>query len=203
MPPTDGAWRPRAGRRVLWVVLALHALLVVGLWQAMRWRSVWVTHERPAVMLWVQPQATPRPAAVDVARAPAVRPARPAVPAAARPRTGPGPQPPLQWVAPTPPSAPLAAAAVAPPASAASQPPVERLMDSEATRAAVRLAARQPLLHERTADATGMPPARTDTAMAQGVSQAAKGDCMKDQVPGGLLGLPLLAAKVVSGNCGK
>ncbi|WP_374675446.1 hypothetical protein [Ideonella sp.] len=204
MPPADTGWRPRAGRRTLGVVLLLHVLLVAGLWQAMRWRSVWVTHDRPAVLLWVQPQAVPRPAVVDVTGPAAERP-RLAMPPPTPPAPPPAPRPPAaQWVVPLPaPAPPLAAVAAAPPASAASQPPTERLMDSEATRAAIRLAGRQPLLHERAADATGMAPARTDTAMAQGVAASTKGDCMKDAVPGGLLGLPLLAAKVATGNCSK
>jgi hypothetical protein len=91
--------------------------------------------------------------------------------------------------------------AAAPAASSASEPPAERLLDSEATRMAIRQSARQPLLHERAALANGDDIGRTDTGMAGGVASAGKPDCAKMQAPGGILGLPIIAAMVASGKC--
>jgi hypothetical protein len=86
-------------------------------------------------------------------------------------------------------------------ASAASAPPTERLLDTEATRIAIRQSARQPLLHERTAQAMDDGIGRTDTGLATGVASAGKPDCAKMQAPGGILGLPIVAAMVASGKC--
>jgi hypothetical protein len=180
--------RPGAAHGLL--VLGLHGLLLAGLWQAMRHRSVPMRVEPPAV-IWLRapvpvPQrASPRPdrsgpLAVD---APAAAPLLPL----------PLPSGESQWVA----------AAPEPPASAASAPPDERLLDSTATRAAIRLAGRSPLLHERAAVATGQGIERGDTALAEQVSQAGLPDCMKTPVPGGLLGLPVLAVQAARGKCAK
>ena len=78
---------------------------------------------------------------------------------------------------------------------------MERLLDTEATRIAIRQSALQPSLHERAAQAMGDDIARTDTGLAGGLASAGKPDCAKLQAPGGLLGLPILAAMVASGKC--
>jgi hypothetical protein len=174
-------------------VVALHLLLALALWQALRTREIAVTPERSA-LIWLRPSlsaarqvpATPRPA--DVRRRPEVRPpvatAIPAVPASHE----------STWV-----EAPVATAE--PAASAASAPPMERLLDTQATRIAIRQSARQPGLQESAAQAMGDEIGRTDTGLAGGVASAGKPDCAKMEASGGLLGLPLLAAMVASGKC--
>lgn len=193
-PPEPWHTRPGATQGLL--VLGLHALLLAGLWQTLRHRLVPVPTE-PVALLWLQaaPQAPPA-AAPEQPRAQAAGSARPVAPAL----------PPLplptgesQWVATAP----------EPPASAASAPPAERLLDSAATRTAIRQTGRQPLLHERVAQATDTPIRRTDTALAREVAEAAKPDCLKEPATGqigpvgvgGILALPFLAARVARGDC--
>jgi hypothetical protein len=182
--------RRRPGALQMLAVLGLHALFLAGLWQTLRHRPVSLRVEPPA-LLWLQPPA-------PVPRGTALRPRRTEPVAGARPVATPLPSTPSppgesQWVA----AAPEA------PASAASAPPAERLLDSAATRAAIRLAGRSPLLHERTAAATDQGIERSDTALAEQVAQAGLPDCMKAPVPGGLLGIPLLAVQVARGKCAK
>ena len=180
--------RPGAAHGLL--VLGLHALLLTGLWQAMRHRSVPIRVEPPAVIWLRAPAPMPQLASPRPDRS---VPVPVAAPAAATLRPSPLPPGESQWVA----------AAPEPRASAASAPPVERLLDSTATRAAIRLAGRSPLLHERTAAATGLDIERGDTALAEQVAQAGLPDCMKAPVPGGLLGLPALAVQAARGKCAK
>ncbi len=96
------------------------------------------------------------------------------------------------------------------PLSAASAgAPRASLLDSEATRQALREIARQPLLSERAASATGQTPHTASQRMTQAVSQSAKGDCLRDPAVskigplplGGLLALPGLAVRALSGDC--
>jgi outer membrane biosynthesis protein TonB len=208
---------PLPGRRrpgLALLVLALHLVLAALLWRVMHQRVIEVSHDR-APLVWVQvptakpPPPTPHPPLP--ARPP--REAKPP-PAANEPKPRPTVKPPAPrestWVEPAP---AVVAASPAAPASAASAPPAERLLDSAATRAAIRQTGRQALLQERAAAATGLPIERTDTALAQQVAEAGKPDCLKDpnaasgQIGpigvGGILGLPFLAARVVSGNCAK
>ncbi|HEX5687149.1 MAG TPA: hypothetical protein VFY73_24300 [Ideonella sp.] len=190
-------------------VLALHLLLFFALAHTMRERQVDVRPDRPP-LVWVQPlltQAPPQPA--ERAPSPAVRqPRHRDEPAPMRP-SAPAPAPTREsiWVEP----APMASAA--PPAPVASAPPAERLMDTEATRAAIRQTGQLALLHERASAATGIPIARTDTALAREVAEAGTADCLKDPKAasgqigpiglGGILGLPFLAARVATGRCAK
>lgn len=192
------------------IVLGLHALLVAVLWRTLHDRVVDVSHERAPLVLVQVVQPPPGPVlAPEIPAIPAIVPHRPAVPP--RPVQ---PSPALTtmphestWVEAAP------AQVVAEPAPAASSAPAERLMDSAATRAAIRQTGRQALLHERAAEATGQPIERTDTALARAVAEAGKADCLKDPkaasgqvgpiAVGGILGLPFLAARIVSGNCAK
>ncbi|WP_374562347.1 hypothetical protein [Ideonella sp.] len=202
--------RRRPGAALM--VLGLHALLFLALAHTMRERRVDVRHDRPP-LVWVQPLAQaaaqpptlpappPRPAAAQRPRP--VDP--PALPRPAAPTLPPAHE--STWVEPAP------VVSAAPPAPAASAPPAERLLDSAATRAAIRQTGRQALLHERAAEATGTPIERTDTALARGVAEATIPDCLKDPKAasgqigpialGGILGLPFLAARVASGRCAK
>ena len=96
--------------------------------------------------------------------------------------------------------APLAAEA---PASQAVAEPPPSLMDGEATRRAIRAAAREPGL---AAQAGRQGPAlRTpDERLGDQVQRSAKGDCLKGEYLGGgmgLLSLPFLAAAALKGDC--
>jgi hypothetical protein len=78
------------------------------------------------------------------------------------------------------------------------------LMRSEATRQALRQTGQQPLLAERAEAATDIALQRQDTALAEGVKQGAKGDCLKGEFAGsggGLLSLPALAYAAAAGKC--
>ncbi len=101
------------------------------------------------------------------------------------------------------PPTPAVAFAARPPASAPSS--VESILDSAATRLAIREAARHPLLSERTAEATGMaPPPGANARLAQGLAAAQKGDCAKGEfmgAGGGLISLPFLIAAQALGKC--
>jgi hypothetical protein len=191
------------------VVLGLHALLFLALAHTMRQRQVEVRHEQPP-LVWVQPlaQAPAAPRAEQPPPPVARRPQHIDEPGKAQRRpASPAPAHESTWVEPAP------AVSAAPPVSAASAPPTERLMDSEATRTAMRQTGKLALLHERAAAATGSPIERTDTALARQVAEAGTPDCLKDPQAasgqigpiglGGILGLPFLAARVASGRCAK
>lgn len=212
MPPTDAradaGYRPRRRPGTALLVLSLHLLLVAGMWHAMARREVEVRPTARA-LTWVRPLTTspsppPRPAAAPSSRAKSPT-ARPQPPARETPREAPV-EPTLTWVAPP-------AVAAAEPASAPASAPPERLLDTAATRAALRELGRRPLMSERAAAATGRPIERTDTALAQATAEAAKPDCLRDgkaatgQIGpvgvGGILGLPFLAARAVTGGCAK
>jgi hypothetical protein len=129
------------------------------------------------------------------ARTERLRPAAP--PAGARaPQTSPAPDPAL--AAPHP-----------PPSSEQSREPGEpdttlRLLDSPASRLALREMARQPLLSERAASATGIVAVTGAQRMADAASAAGRGDCGRGEFLGGgmgVLSLPFLAAAVATGQC--
>jgi hypothetical protein len=189
-------WR-RPGMAML--VLALHIGLLLALWWTLHRRDIEVTPDRAPLMLMPVRQPVARPLASLPEQRPVTRATR-----------SPKPTPTIRestWVEPPPES--QVASETAPAAS--SPRPTENLLDTAATRAAIRQAGRQPLLHERAAAATGLPIERTDTALAQQVAEAGTPDCMKDPQAasgqigpiglGGLLGLPFLAARVATGNC--
>lgn len=198
-PESDrpGGWPVARRPGALAGVVALHALLVLALWQSLRSRELEVRVE-PHALVWVNAlPARPTRAAAPPAKPPPQRvavPSRP--PAPARPPAALAPHE-STWVEPAP------AVAAAPAASAASSPPTERLLDSAATRAAIRQTGRMPLLQERAAAAAADGIARTDAGLAGGVAAAGMPDCMKDPVPGGILGIPLLAVQVARGKCAK
>jgi len=207
-------FRPASGWRRGWLgVLALH-LALLGLWrQALHQTEVAVPPAARSPLVWLNlPAAVPaaasprreptRPLAAPAQVAPAqvapaqVAPAqvRPGAPAAERPDAP--PTAPLQWSAPAAEAPPATA-----PAPSAPAPSRGRLLDNAATRAAIREAARQPLLSERAASATGIVPRTQAQRLSEGVGQSAKSDCLRDSSPAGLLALPWLAARVISGDC--
>lgn len=195
--PAEPGPAPTRHPAALGIVLVLHLALVLALWQTLRSRRVDVPAE-PHALVWVNAlPARPTRAATPPANAPRQQVAartRPPAPARLPPALAPHES---TWVEPTP------AVAAAPAASAASSPPTERLLDSAATHAAIRQAGRLPLLQERAAAATGDRIARTDTGLAGGVAAAGLADCMRDPVPGGILGIPLIAVQVARGKCAK
>jgi hypothetical protein len=100
-------------------------------------------------------------------------------------------------------SAPSAAQAASAPELA---PPAQpSLLDSEATRRAVRMATREPLLSERAAMASDDPGRiNAQQRLSQQIAQAADGDCLKGEFAGsgmGLLSLPFWLAAEARGKC--
>lgn len=198
-PDPLAGWRAsrRPGTVPLALVLVSHAVLIAALWRTLHSRHVDVPQE-PLSVSWIT-AALPQPPPPHATRTAATPQARAAKPERARrglPVDTPAPPHESTWVQPA------AVAAAMPAASAASAPP-EPLLDSAATRLALRQLARQPLLHERAASATDDPIRRSDTALAQGVAGAGLSDCLKDGAPGGILGIPLLAVQVARGKCAK
>ncbi len=154
------------------------------------------TGQRVTVKLLPSPPRTARREIGPRAPFPAT-PARQAAPAPARTESPATLSPPD---APPDPAPDTAEAAPAPPHASL-------LMNSEATRQAVRLAARAPLLSERAASASHAP-ARENAQERFGreVARTAYGNCLKGEFPGGgmeLLSLPFWLAAEASGKCRK
>jgi hypothetical protein len=218
-------WAHLHSRRwgTLLVVVGLHLALLLAWRLALRPQVLVAVAPPPAGLLWLQPErplhlppstatARPGPGRPPAARQVPPEPAPPSRQAASRTR----PNPPAEGTRATPatPGSPVPAeAAVATTVAPAAEPPASApppvpgsLMDSEATRQAIRQAARQPLLSERAATATGEPFRTADGRLAEAAAQAGKGDCLKGEYFGGgagLLSLPFLAAAVVRGQCAK
>ena len=200
---------PRRRRPLLpgLVVLALHALLVAWLWQA-RWAPLperGVAERVLSVRLgWPEPAprvAAPAPDVVRSERRPD------AVPRVRQPRSEPAARTERPSIAPsTSEAAPAAEPAIAaPPLASASAPPPPLLLDTEATRRAIRQAARAPSIGERAAVASAEPrQLRPEEQLGQQIEHSARGDCLKGEYFGGgagLLSLPFLAAAVVRDKC--
>lgn len=185
--------------RVLVLVVLLHA---AGLWLLLNGRgddAAPAAVARIAVrLLPLPPSAAPPAPRSEPAATTRERTARPR-PAAARPRDPAAllaePQAPAAiGIAPLPADAPASQALAEPPPS---------LMDGEATRRAIRAAAREPGL---AAQAGRQGPAlRTpDERLGDQVQRSAKGDCLKGEYLGGgmgLLSLPFLAAAALRDQC--
>ncbi|MBV8034717.1 hypothetical protein [Roseateles sp.] len=184
-------------RLALWLLIAAaHVGLVAGL-APHRSAPPEPTWPGLAVKLLPLPRAVkPKPEARPGAQRPAA-PARRLVPTPARP------EPPALEAPPSTQPAPptdIAEAVPAPPSAAL-------LVNSEATRQAIRQAARAPLLAERAASAS-QAPARENAQERFGreVARTAYGNCLKGEFPGsggGLLSLPFWIAAEVSGKCKK
>lgn len=184
-------------RHALWLPIGLlHALLLLAYLPkppaatAPRGRSV-VVQLLPA----------PRPGA----RVPKAQPVAP--PARARSPATPALRPPVEAQAPqsptgNSPSSPLPTAEPALPGPA----PLP-LLQTDATRQAIRLAARAPLLSERAASATDAPARETaQQRLGREVAQTAHGNCLKGEFPSigkGLLALPAYLIAEASGRCQK
>ncbi len=182
------------GLLVLAVVAALHLWLLVLLQGALRRPPARPLSERVPVILarTLPPPSAPRESPPpEPPREPAPRPAR----STARPA-------PVQAALPaSAASAPAQAtaaqettAAAAPAGPAAASAPSGGLLDSEATRRAIREAARRPSTAEMGAQATDAEaPLSTQQRMGQEIARGARGDCLKGEFAGsgmGLLSLP-------------
>ena len=151
----------------------------------------------------------PLPRAAEPVPKPATRPQRqdaPARQAAPAPtRTAPPPTEPMS-TEPAPNAPAPQPAADATPAAVAS-PPASLLINSEATRQAVRQTARAPLLSERAASASQAPGRENaQERFGREVARTAYGNCLKGEFPGGgagLLSLPFWLAAEASGKCKK
>jgi hypothetical protein len=197
--------RLRTRRLVIGVVLMLHFAL---LWvvdrasrtQGTRTHGALVATSRVTLRLITEPHA--------VAMAPVVAAAPPPAREATAPNRTRSSRPPRKG-----PSAPTAIAE--PPIEAALRagPPASApdgagpLLDSEASRRAIRASARMPSLNEQLAHAREEPDRlSSQQRLANGMMSAGKGDCLKGEFAGagmGLLSLPFLGLAAVSGNCTK
>lgn len=197
-------WTGRPGTRwrialALAGVLALHLALILVLGNARIARRAALPAPRVSLRLIppVPPVATRpniEPAAVRRATPTNTRKAPSTAPIESAPPTLPVADPPTAaFTAPDP----AASAAVAPPS----------LMDTDATRRAIRASARAPSLGGQLAQSRDEPrrPGPNDR-LADGVRSAGQGDCLKGEYAGagmGLLSLPLLAAAALAGHCAK
>ena len=180
------------------VVLVLHALL------ALAWLSTIVRQrgaaEPPRVSVRLLP-ATPRiepPAAPGVSTRP---PIRVTARAPARSRAAAQADKPSEPAPVQPEAAPVMAERATASSPAASD---SNLLDTEASRRAIHSAARNPNLASRINEQVGVRSPTAAQRLPGNVQQAAKGDCMKGEYPGGgmsLLSLPFLAAALATGNC--
>jgi hypothetical protein len=192
----SGAPRTRTGSTVLALVLAAHAMLVWLLGQVIApYRSAATQPGRVELRLIPPPVLVPRigaPTPPDRADARSAN-AR----AITRPRAEPA-------VSPVPADAQIQIEATAP-SPASSSPP--SLLDTEATRRAIRASARMPSLVGEAARVTEEPRrASAQEQLGNAVREAGKGDCDKGEFTGagmGLLSLPFLAAAAVRGDCAR
>ena len=185
----------------LLLVALLHALALLGLLAGLRPQPSAPGHAASqGVLILLPPLARP---AADAPTPPAARAERPrAVAATPQPARAEIAADPRETVPVEPPLLARAQAASAP----ASAPLVgPSLLDSEATRRAVRMATREPLLSERTAAASDDPGRlNAQQRLGQEMAQAATGDCLKGEYAGGgmgLLSLPFWLAAEVRGKC--
>lgn len=198
---------PRRGWML--TVLALHGLLWLAWHLALRPALQPMADGHPPLVWVVVPPPPPAPTALPRP----VRPVPPVQPATAHPAAALSPAPvTADTPAPSPPTAVPGAVDLPPPPPVATEehrPPVAstlRLLDSQASRQAIREAVRQPLLAERTASATGLAVQSQAQRMADAASAAGKGDCSKGQYVGGgmgVLSLPFWLGAAVSGQCGR
>ncbi|RQO63090.1 hypothetical protein DBR47_00515 [Paucibacter sp. KBW04] len=132
-------------------------------------------------------------------------------PSARRPQAPQSIQPRKQELPEQPSPAPaVSSLATSLPAASAPQetaaPPTGSILDSEATRRALRMAAKAPLLSERAAGAMGEDFVSADQKLAQEMKKAGHGDCLKGEFAGGGMGLlsaPFWLLAEARGKCSK
>lgn len=182
--------RRRLGARwllVLLAVAALHLLLLVLMQGSLRGPEQRPGPARaPLVLVWIRPPPPvpqqPTPPAREVP------PAKPALRAEPSLRA----ESPLPLPLPTamPAGAASAVSAAAPAAQAAASAPEGSLLDTEASRRAIREAARQRSTGEMGAMATGEAgPVSEREQMGQEIARGARGDCLKGEYVGSGMGL--------------
>lgn len=202
----EGRWSDRRSRLLAWAAVGtLHGVLVAGLWHALRPPGAPVTAEAPAVVWLLQGVRPPRAAVPEVAP-----PARPSVPRERAARQQPAaPVPVVVPQAITLPAEPTTEPGAALSAEAPASAPVaragEHLLDTAATRRAIRDAARAEAMAEHAAR-VGVATTRPGAGERLGseIGQAAVGDCLKGEYPfggGGLLSLPFFLAAELWGQC--
>ena len=102
---------------------------------------------------------------------------------------------------------PLREAAIRPEPAASAESLAPSLLDTEATRRAIRASARTASLGGQLAQAREEPERPAAQArLANGVTAAGQGDCLKGEFAGagmGLLSLPFLAIATAQGDCAK
>ena len=202
----QGRWRDRRSRLVAWAVVGtLHGVMVAGLWHALRPPAEPAAAEAPAVVWLLQGVRPSRAAVPEVARP--ARESAPREPAARQAPAAPVPVVVPQAITlPSEPSAePRAALPAEPPASAPVGRAGEHLLETAATRRAIRDAARAEAVADGAAR-VGVAPARPSAGERLGseIGQAAVGDCLKGEYPfggGGLLSLPFFLAAELRGQC--
>jgi len=178
-------------------VLALHAMLLVLLGDS-RSRQEPPTVPQRVTLRLIAPTPPPTSAPEPVVSRSPARPKSAGRPRRARANPTPEPLPAVVTVAQpiTPPATPASA-----------NEPLPSLLDTEATRRAIRASARTRSLGEQLAESREEPArASANERLANGMRSAGKGDCMKGEFAGagmGLLSLPFLAAAAVGGNCAK
>ncbi|MBB2484401.1 hypothetical protein H5407_04090 [Mitsuaria sp. WAJ17] len=200
--PMDHVTLPAAPRRwpLTLLVIALHLLLLAGLQAGLLHRPAPQPAETRRVtvtLLQDRPQRT-APGAQAAAKRRATAPPQP--------RSEAAPTAALAPETPQPRSAEVPQSLAQPTAPAASAPQ-ERLIDSPATRAALRQAAREPLNGEKHLMAqeqeTGV---SASEKLGRKMQQAGYGDCSKGQFAGaglGLLSAPFYLLAEASGKCAK
>lgn len=194
MTSFDSASRPRRLG-----LLSLLALLHLSVWWGLNglWRPSKPVHEASQrVELRLLPPKRPAPAELKQAQSPPSARPRPPTIAAAPSRT--------ITLAPEP----VAQAEPEPTTEASGDAPAtEKLLNTEATRRALRQAGRSPLLAERAASAMGDgPPLAQAEMLGHEIKKAGNGDCLKGQFLGsgaGLLSLPFWLLAEARGKCAR
>lgn len=204
----DHATLPAPPRRwpLTLLVIALHLLLLAGLRAGLLHRPPALPAESRSItvtLLQDRPRHTPPVSATPAAatrRTPSTQ---------ARPRPEPAPNAPaapLQPEAPPPRSADVPQSLALPAAPAASAGH-ERLIDSAATRSALRQAAREPLNGERHLEAQGQEVGvSASEKLGRKMQQAGHGDCARGEFAGGGMGLlstPFYLLAEATGKCAK
>lgn len=193
-------WRIRA------LVLGAHLLVLLVLQTSLVHRRVTPVQSQQAQRLELRLIAENAPATNTPRRAVLHRPtSTPAARVPALQQTAPAP-PPSQQAQATATDGNTPAAEASPPQAAASGPH-ERLIDTAATRAALRQSARDPTLKERfNAAADGPEYESAGRKLGKEMQRGAYGDCGKGQFAGGGMGLlsaPFYLLAEARGKCGR
>ncbi|MEP7294638.1 MAG: hypothetical protein ABI702_00500 [Burkholderiales bacterium] len=176
-------------------VLTLHVALIVSLGGSRSRTDSTAAPQRVTLRLIALTPSPPTPVPVPLAS-----------PSLARPSSTARPRKPTVTAPPEAATAVVTAAQpITPPASA--NEPLPSLLDTEATRRAIRASARTRSLGEQLAESREEPArASPNERLSDGIRSAGRGDCMHGEFAGagmGLLSLPFLAAAAVGGKCTK